>query len=255
MNRHELLARLHEDLQPRTYLETGINTGRSLSLSRASSVGIDPEFSITEEVQADVHLARTSSDEFFARRRPLAHLPVPVVDLAFVDGMHLAEYALRDVVAVERFTSATSVLVIDDVLPRKVVMANRKRSTTRWTGDVYKATAALRTLRPDLVVVEIDTQPTGTCVLMLPDAARGGVLPGYDDWVATTAVLPDPQDVPAEVLQRTRAMAPEEFLAAVDWTRWRRARQQGEGLAGARTLLEDLIRKNDELTSRVAPGA
>ena len=39
------------------------------------------------------------------------------MDLAFVDGMHLAEYALRDVLAVERFTLPTSVIVLDDMLP------------------------------------------------------------------------------------------------------------------------------------------
>lgn len=252
MNRHELLARLHEQLRPRTYLETGINTGRSLSLSRASSVGIDPDFAIAEEIQADVHLARTSSDEFFARRRPLAHLPVPVVDLAFVDGMHLAEYALRDVVAVERFTSPTSVVVIDDVLPRTVPMANRKRETKRWTGDVFKVPAALRAMRPDLVVVEVDTQPTGTCVVLLMDASRGGVLAGYDDWLVGTAVHPDPQVVPQEVIDRTRAVAPEELLDAVDWDGWRAARDAACDRGAAEDLLRPLISRNDALSPPVA---
>src|SRR5690606_6943151 len=122
------------------------------------------------ELQADIHLARTTSDEFFARRRPLAHLPVPFVDLAFVDGMHLAEYALRDVIAIERFTLPTSVIVLDDMLPGTIEMANRKRSTRRWTGDVYKAAQALRRLRPDLLVLDVDTKPTGTCLVLFPDA-------------------------------------------------------------------------------------
>ena len=139
MNRHQLLRSLHETIEPRTYLETGVNRGASMALSRVPSIGIDPEFRVVSELQADVHLARTTSDEFFARPRPLAHLPVPVVDLAFVDGMHLAEYALRDFLAIERFTLPTSVVVIDDMLPRTVEMANRQRTTLGWTGDVYKA--------------------------------------------------------------------------------------------------------------------
>ena len=249
MNRHELLRRLHEHLAPRTYLETGVNLGRSMALSRVPSIGIDPEFSVTSELQADVHLARTSSDEFFARRRPLAHLPIPVVDLAFIDGMHLSEYALRDLVAVERFTLPTSVLVVDDMLPDTVEMTSRTRTTSRWTGDVYKVSAALRELRPDLVVVEVDTAPTGTCLVLLPDATRRGVLAGYDTWVAEQAVVPDPQTVPYEVLRRTRAIAPEELLSTIDWSALRSAREGAQpGEPGpARAALEALIRRNGVL--------
>ena len=72
------------------------------------------------------------------------------MDLAFIDGMHLAEYALRDYLAVERFTHPASVVVFDDMLPRTVAEAARHRHTAAWTGDVYKAVQALRDHRPDL---------------------------------------------------------------------------------------------------------
>lgn len=219
MNRRQLLRALHDLVAPRTYLETGVNRGASLALSRVPSIGIDPEYGVVAELQADIHLARTTSDEFFARRRPLAHFPIPIVDLAFVDGMHLAEYALRDVLAIERFTLPTSVVVLDDMLPRSVEMANRKRTTLAWTGDVYKAAEALRRLRPDLLVLDVDTTPTGTCVVLFPDARRGGLLEGYDEWLANEAVRPDPQSVPEAVLRRTRALDPEELLASPGWRR------------------------------------
>jgi len=216
VDRHEFLKALHRLVQPRTYLETGIQLGQSLTLSRVPSVGIDPAFSITSELFADVHLARTTSDEFFARTTPLAHLPKKVVDLAFIDGMHLAEYALRDFIAVERFTTPASVCVFDDMLPRSVPEAARHRHTTAWTGDVYKAAVALRELRPDLIVLDVDTKPTGVTVVLLPDASRDGVLPGYDDWL-DVALAPDPQNVPREVLERTNAYNPERLLASKGW--------------------------------------
>lgn len=216
MNRHTFLTRLHEVLQPRTYLEVGVDAGLSMQLSRVPSIGIDPDFAVVTEVQSDLHLARIGSDEFFARRRPVAHLPLPVVDLAFIDGMHLAEYALRDIISVERFTRPTSVLVVDDVLPRNVEEANRKRTTWAWTGDVYKALQALRDLRPDLVILEVNTRPTGVVVVLCPDASRKGVLPGYDEWLET-AISPDPQVVPVEVLTRARAHDPERLLSSSGW--------------------------------------
>jgi hypothetical protein len=218
VNRHEFLRALHRLVRPRTYLETGIQLGQSLTLSRVPSIGIDPEFSITSELFADVHLARTTSDEFFARKKPLAHLPKNVVDLAFIDGMHLAEYALRDYLAVERFTTPASVVVFDDMLPRSVDEAARHRHTRAWTGDVYKAALALEQLRPDLSVLWVDTQPTGVVVVLTPDASRNGELPGYDDWL-DVAMAPDPQDVPEEILRRSRAHDPERLLASAGWRR------------------------------------
>ena len=168
MNRHQFLAQLHKLTRPRTYLEIGIQNGHSIALTRVPSIGIDPEFSIEAEIQADVHLARTTSDEFFTRAHPLAHLPEPVVDLAFIDGMHLSEYVVRDYLAVERFTIPSSVVVFDDMLPRSVDEAARRRHTQFWTGDVYKALEALRQFRPDLTVIEVATEGTGTARGALP---------------------------------------------------------------------------------------
>lgn len=218
MDRHEFLTTLHRLLQPRTYVETGIQKGASMTLSRVPSIGIDPEFVVDHEICADVQLARTTSDEFFARADPIAHLPVRTVDLGFIDGMHLSEYALRDYLAIERFTAPTSVLVFDDMLPRSIDEAARKRHTRQWTGDVYKAAQALRDLCPDVLVIEVNTTPTGVVVVLLPDASRNGILPGYDDWLADVATAPDPQPVPQEVLTRSRAADPAELMASPGWT-------------------------------------
>ncbi|WP_375485812.1 class I SAM-dependent methyltransferase [uncultured Jatrophihabitans sp.] len=223
MRRHDFLHALHQRLRPRTYVETGIYKGESLVLSHVPSIGIDPEFAVETELRADVHLARTSSDEFFARPHPVAHLPEDVIDLAFIDGMHLSEYALRDFLAIERFTAPTSVLVFDDMLPRSVDEAARYRHTNAWTGDVFKAAQALRDLRPDLVVIEVNTTTTGVVVVLLPDARNGGVLAGYDDWLEV-AVSPDPQDVPTEVLTRSRAVDPDRLVECSGWAELARLR-------------------------------
>jgi len=241
MNRHGLLKQLHQVVRPRTYLEVGINLGTSMALSRVPSVGVDPEFSVVAELEADVHLARTTSDEFFARKSPLAHLPFPVADLAFIDGMHLSEYVLRDYLNVERFTTPASVILLDDMLPRSVDEAARRRHTHQWAGDVYKAGQALRDLRPDLLLIDVDTTPTGTVLVLAPDAARGGVLPGYDEWLSDVAMAPDPQKVPAEILQRSRAVTPERLLASAGWAELRRRRgSKGLSQADVRAMFADL---------------
>jgi len=232
MRRHLLLKGLHEVLQPRTYFEIGVRNGLSLELSRAPSVAVDPFYNLTREVHCDLHLVRTTSDEFFARDHPFAHFDEPTVDLAFIDGMHLSEYALRDFVNLERFCHAGSVVVFDDMLPRNVVEAGRGRVGTAehgaWAGDVYKIVDTLRTLRPDLVVLELDTVPTGTLVVMNTDPSNRLLADAYDDLVVDY-VVPDPQHVPDATLQRSRALTGEALLGSPVWTELRRLRGRPPG--------------------------
>jgi hypothetical protein len=231
---HEFLSALHRLTEPRTYLETGVHIGQSLTRSRVPSIGIDPDFSVNHELLGDIHLARTTSDEFFARANPLAHLPIPVIDLAFIDGMHLAEYALRDYLGVERFTTPASVIVFDDMLPRSIDEAARHRHTSAWTGDVYKAVQALRDFCPELIVFEVDTAPTGVVVVLTPNASRGGVLPQYDDWLEV-AFASDPQNVPAEILT---------LLDSAGWQQlpWLRKRRKAVDAASVRAAFADVLR-------------
>ncbi len=103
-SRHEFLQRVHALLAPRGYLEIGVDDGRSLALSRGPTVAVDPVDRLAVSVQCDLHFVQATSDEFFTHPDPLGHLPGRQVDLAFIDGMHLFEYALRDFMNVERLS-------------------------------------------------------------------------------------------------------------------------------------------------------
>jgi hypothetical protein len=247
MRRHDILAELHQLLAPRTYLEIGVNVGGSLTLSRTRSIGIDPYFTLERELQCDVHLVRTSSDEFFARADPLAHFDEPFIDLSFIDGMHLAEYAFRDFVNVEHHCHPASVIVIDDMLPRDVPEARRDRSVpsgvSTWAGDVYKILPTLRELRPDLVCFEVDTRPTGVVVIVNPDPSSRVLVEAADD-IVESYVVPDPQDVPVDVMDRRRAWQPRELMDLPLWGELRAAQslpadearaRVAEAVAGLRT--------------------
>lgn len=227
MNRHEFLGALHDRLAPRSYLEIGVNDGRSLTLSRAPSIAVDPAFKVTSEVHCDLELVRATSDDFFARRDPVAHLPGGVIDLGFIDGMHLSDFALRDFINVERFTTWTSVIVLDDMLPRSVSEAARDRHTGAWAGDVYKVAGVLRRHRPDLLCLAVDTEPTGVVIVFGADASNRTLPDGYDALHAEL-VVPDPQDVPADVITRTGSVDPERLLAADIWKQLVTARDAGD---------------------------
>ena len=229
VQRHQLLAGLQRRLRPRTYFEIGVRKGKSLELSRAPSVGVDPFFELNRELRCDLHLVRTTSDEFFARRHPFAHLPEPVLDLAFIDGMHLAEFAHRDFINLEPLMSPGGVIFVDDVLPRNPLEAARDRRTTAWAGDVYKSIEVIARRRPDLVVLLINTSPTGTGVILNLDPDSKVLAESYaaDEPYLTKD---DPQEPPVGFMDRSLAVDPVALLASPIWAALIRQRESGEPL-------------------------
>ncbi len=215
MTRHELLVGLHRRLRPRTYLEIGVATGASLALSRVPSVGIDPAYRVVAELQAKVRLSRTTSDDYFADEDPRRWLGGPI-ELAFIDGMHVFEFALRDFINVEKHSRWSTVAVLDDMLPRNPDEAARNRHTKAWAGDVFRVAEVLRTYRPDLTVLPVDTRPTGVVVVTGLDPASTVLEDSYDEILATY-VHDDPQPVPDAVLRRTDAWDARELLRLPLW--------------------------------------
>ena len=244
MRRHDFLHELHRRLRPRNYLEIGINDGKSLALSRSPTIGVDPEFWVTKPIQCEVQLVKATSDAFFARADPIRFLrsgrnpwrnlrrnrPLfdhwrggTTLDLAFIDGMHLFEFALRDFINVERFSRPTTVIAMDDMLPRRHVEALRGGNPDGWTGDVFKVSLVLRELRPDLTLIPVDTEPTGVMLVFGADRTSTVLGQRYDDLVERW-VTPDPQEVPDHILARRDAYDPAAILAADWWPAIARAR-------------------------------
>ncbi len=208
-----VLTEVHRRLAPRAYLEVGVRDGRSLSLSRCRTVAIDPAFAITHEITTDLALFRTTSDEYFARPEPLAPTGGTPFDLSFIDGLHLFEYAFRDFVNAERHSSPRGTIVFDDILPRSVDEAARKRHTRGWTGDVYPMLAVLARYRPDLVVIPVGTQPTGLLLVVGLDPGSTVLADRYDEIMAEFR-HPDPQPVPPDLLDRLTVLPPQRLLDA-----------------------------------------
>lgn len=208
---YAFLAELHRRLAPRAYLEIGVREGGSLAQARCRSVGIDPAYAITAELNADVALFRTTSDEYFSRPEPLAATGGTPFDLSFIDGLHLFEFAFRDFVYAERHSSPRGVIVFDDVLPRSIDEAARQRHTDGWTGDVYGMLEVLARYRPDLVVVPVGTRPTGLLVVTGLDPEDTTLTENYDEILAEFR-RPDPQPVPPLLLDRLTVLPPQRLL-------------------------------------------
>ena len=152
MNYLKFLKRLHEVRQPELYFEIGVDKGISMALAKCRSIGVDPAFAITTPWAPRTRVYKEKSDDFFKQKKRAQKLLKDKIDLSFIDGMHLAEYVVRDFINVEKYCKPGGFIMFDDVLPEQMEMAERDRRFNAWTGDVYKIAPVLRKYRPDLEV-------------------------------------------------------------------------------------------------------
>jgi hypothetical protein len=177
----EWLQRFHDELKPKFYLEIGVQNGSTLILANegTTAFGVDPE-PYAGPTQGTT-IFKMTSDEFFTK------VYASGVDMTFVDGMHLFEFALRDVFNAEVISNPEAVILVHDVLPISPETATREFKDGPWTGDVWKIIPVLRELRPDLKMEVVECAPSGLLVL-------SGLKPGRLD--------------PAEAVERLNTVIP-----------------------------------------------
>jgi hypothetical protein len=193
---YTVLARLHAFIRPRTYLEIGVSKGATLALAQCPTIGVDPQFEIDRPVldgKSMCCLFQMPSDRFFENHNPKAMFGKPI-DMAFLDGMHLFEFLLRDFINVERHCRRESVVLLHDCVPPDEYAARRDQSDHRlrehsthadwWAGDVWKVLSILRIHRPDLRVVVFDAHPTGLVAITNLNPASRILSDLYFDLVA-----------------------------------------------------------------------
>lgn len=199
----EFIGRLTRELRARSYLEIGTWNGASLAAVGCPSIAIDPTFALTHDVvgrKESCLLFQMPSDDFF-RRYDVRTLFSSGLDVAFLDGMHLFEFLLRDFMNVEKACRSNSIVLMHDCLPPSPEIAMRTRAvgegpggaTKRaieptppewWTGDVWKVVPILREFRPDLVVHCLDCPPTGLVLVTHLDPENSILQHRYFDIVA-----------------------------------------------------------------------
>lgn len=172
----QLLKQLHKSLQPEYYLEVGSSVGHSLAAADCDSIAIDPDFQFTSNPcggRKKTFLFQESSDSFFKNEDVFDYFPH--IDMAFLDGLHLFEFLLRDFMHVEPYLKRNSVVLLHDCLPLTEDMAKRSGTANTevadekykgwWTGDVWKMYYVLKELRPEIKITALDCPPTGILVL------------------------------------------------------------------------------------------
>lgn len=171
------------------YLEIGCRTGASFGKSRSRTIAVDPYFRVEQNVIGNkpaLHIFQTTSDAFFES----GYLERNAISLgfAFLDGMHLIEYLLRDFRSTERHSDPGGVIAIHDCCPWNVSITTRDLNSLRdgvaWTGDVWKLLPILQQYRPDLKITVLDANPSGLVIISNLDPTNTVLFDRYDEILA-----------------------------------------------------------------------
>ncbi len=168
-----VLARVHAQVRPATYLEVGVSRGESLKLvgPETLALGIDPQPRVGFPLGPHQKIFAQTSDEFFARPDVPALLGGKPLEMAFIDGMHHFEYALRDFINIEPLCRPDSLIFVHDCYPIDARSAERDQTTAYWSGDIWRLIVLLKKYRPDLVIHTLGTPPTGLGLITHLDPA------------------------------------------------------------------------------------
>ena len=168
-----LLKALHENVKPNFYVEIGVSKGVSISVAGPSTdaVGVDPMPQITWKLPPNISIFTETSDAFFASYEARTQFAGRKIDMAFIDGLHLFEQALRDFINVEKRAAANGLIALHDCIPFDDVAAGRDYHAPYWVGDVWKCLAILMDHRPDLHIEIVGAPPSGLVLVNKLDPA------------------------------------------------------------------------------------
>ncbi len=137
------------------YLEIGVRDGSCLAQIRARHrAGVDPKPVNPEQIERDgARLFIETSDAFFDRSAG-GWLDGHRIDVAFVDGLHEFEQALRDLLHLEPLMAPDGIVFLHDCNPPTRRHQDDRNFT--WNGDVWKIFPYLAENRPDLRFFTLD---------------------------------------------------------------------------------------------------
>jgi hypothetical protein len=175
----------HTKLKPANYLEIGVETGESLQFAQAPTrcIGVDPGVAVSYTLQTWTRLFKLTSDDFFKQHDTRQITEGGNIDLAFIDGMHTFDQALKDFINTERYCTPGSVVLFHDIFPVVPATASREQETIIWIGDTWKVLLLLKKYRPDLKIFTIPAQPSGLAVVINPDPDNRVLSTQYDEIV------------------------------------------------------------------------
>ena len=217
----DFLTALHQNIFE-VYFEIGSRTGASLALSQSPSIAIDPFFQLKHSPigKKDFCLIfQETSDSFFENTLPkFSHLKC---QLAFIDGMHLFEYALRDFINLSKISSEKALFLFHDAIPWSYKMSTRNNKALgrneAWTGDIWKLVPILMDAGMKDNLHLLTSAPSGLLAILNPEKKLIAELEkNYDKICAKWLDVEFNQDYLLDFYQKNVFIKPELYLRKLE---------------------------------------
>ena len=127
--RLDLIQLIIKKNEYKKYLEIGCNQDEVFNKIDIDKIGVDP---------ISGGNFRGTSDEFFLKN-------TFKFDCIFIDGLHVYEQAIKDILNSIKFLNKNGVIILHDCLPKSIEHQRVPRSRYNWNGDVWKAIVEVRT--------------------------------------------------------------------------------------------------------------
>ncbi len=148
--RNEIINKLIEKNNYKTYLEIGVANGQHFSsINCQNKLSVDP--------YSDKAIVKITSDDFFAKIDKTTKY-----DIIFIDGSHIDTQVDRDIENSLKHLGLNGTIVIHDTNPPSEFYAKNTPYYpppihAYWNGTVYKSIIKLRCTREDLSLYTVDT--------------------------------------------------------------------------------------------------
>lgn len=152
MKRDEVINLLIKKNNYKKYLEIGIGDGVNYEKIVCDfKSNVDPFFDkLSGQCENKKPIFQMTSDEFFSLNKDF-------FDIVFVDGLHLFEQTLRDILNSLSFLNDNGIIVVHDTLPPTEWHQRENFEGGEWNGTCWKAIAHLRMTNPNVSIKTIDT--------------------------------------------------------------------------------------------------
>ena len=153
MKREVLIQKVINKIDAKSYVEIGLGHGLVFkSITCLEKYGVDPQFGnhkYNKGTKCDIEPTHMmTSDDFFARNKK-------TFDVIFIDGMHDAAYAQRDIINSIACLNDGGYIICHDMNPLTKESQTIPRAQDYWHGDVWKAWVNVRQTNPNITMCVI----------------------------------------------------------------------------------------------------
>ena len=143
-----------------SYLEIGVRWGDSLAMAKPGcmAVGVDPNFDLQHNLPSKPKLFSMTSDDFFFQ---CSDEYKASFELIFLDGLHVARQTAKDIWHSLEVLKPGGEILVHDVLPVSMTVAQPETKSHFWTGDVWQSAYAFCKKEYPLKWEFIDAFPSG----------------------------------------------------------------------------------------------